>query len=176
MNPTGSEPEIPDIKDIIPPEPLTSIWPIIFWIAGALLVFVLLAGLLYFFILKDRNRKAPPLSPQQIALRKLREIAEKAAQLTPNEFSLQVSEALKDYLSQRFGDQLRFETSEEFITRLSQSSEGKLPDSKRELVAGFVQISDEIKFGRPPDAEEKKPHLLQQALSVVEDPIQLKSH
>lgn len=176
MNPTGADTDIPDIKDIIPPEPLTSIWPLVFWISGALLVLITLSGLLYFFVLKDRSRKSPALSPQQIALRKLREIAEKAGKLTPNEFSLQVSETLKDYLSQRFGDPLRYETSEEFIARLSQSPDVKLPDSKRELVAGFVQISDEIKFGRPPDAEEKKPHLLQQAQSVVEDTIPLETH
>ena len=176
MNPTGAETDIPDIKDIQVPEALTSIWPLVFWIAGALLVLAVVGGLLYFFYLKDRNRQGPRLSPQQVALRRLREIAAKSGELTPNEFSLQVSETLKDYLSERFGDPLRYETSEEFIARLSQSPNNRLPDSKRQLVAGFVQISDEIKFGRPPDAEERKPHLLQQAQTVVEDSIPMETH
>jgi len=176
MNPTGANPDVPDvpdIKDVLPPDPVADYTPLLIGIAVVILLLVLVGSLLWFFLLKDRNRSRVPANPQQIALKKLREIAERAAELSPNEFSLQVSETLKDYLSARFGDPLRYETSEEFIARLSADGNARLPESKRNLVAGFVQISDEIKFGRPPDAEEKKPTLMQQARSVVEDPIEI---
>ena len=167
MNPSGLETDLPDIQDIIPPEPITNIWPLIGWIAIGVLAVALLVWLLVHFMILDRRRPAPQRSPQQIALQKLGEIARNAGELTPNEFSLQVSDTLKDYLSARFGDPLRFETSEEFLSRISNSPVEWLSAEKRDTVAQFVSISDEIKFGRPPDAEARKPLLLDQARAVI---------
>ncbi|MCB1077034.1 MAG: hypothetical protein KDM64_04305, partial [Verrucomicrobiae bacterium] len=66
------------------------------------------------------------------------------------------------------GDPVRFETGEEFLYRLNQAQANALPMSVREEVGNFLSVSEEIKYGRPPDAEARKLPLLAQAREIIQ--------
>lgn len=162
-----SDSSIPDIKDIVVPDPLPNYWPLIIGLGIGLLAVALLAvgGYHLFRYLRRRRERT---DPQLVALGRLQALGRKGGLLSPNEFSLQVSEALKDYLSERFGDPLRYETGEEFLARLSKAQTGsRLPVSLCNKLAHFVHTSEELKFGLPPDAETRKAPLLVQAQEIV---------
>jgi hypothetical protein len=167
MNPPEGTADLPDIKDIAGPETLPDIWELLV-VAGMVVVGLLLATALAIFIFRRLSRKATRAqSPFQIARRRLDDLERQIAELTPNVFSVAVSDTLKDYLSQRYGDAVRYETSEEFLQRLSQARANALPLSTREDVASFLTVADEIKYGRPPDAEAGKVPLLDQARLII---------
>ena len=169
MSPSAtSAPPLPDIKDIADPDSLLSAGEIVA-LVGFLLALLGLLGVGGYFAWRALNRKpSTQRTPQQIARYRLEELEDEARNLSPNEFSLAVSETLKDYLAARFRDPVRFETSEEFLWRLSEARAQSLPPNLRDDVAGFLSISDEIKYGRPPDAEARKLPLLEKARVVVE--------
>ena len=164
MPPT--DPPVPDIKDIVIPDPLPDYWPLVIGLGIGLVIVALVAagGFFLYRYLRSREEKA---DPRQVALRCLQVIRMKGGQLSSNEFSLRVSEALKDYLSEQYGDPLRYETSEEFLLRMSEAPAASVPVSIQKKLVEFVRISDEVKFGLPPDAEHKKAPLLAQAQEII---------
>lgn len=167
-SPDSSAP-LPDIREIAGPDSLLSVWEIV----GLIGVLVLLLGLLvaggWIFFHYHRKSKRIPRTPKSIARERLKVLSQQIDDLSPNEFALEASEALKDYLAARFGDPVRFETSEEFLARLSTARSAiKLPPELRDRVATFLSSSDEIKYGRIPDAARHKQALWQQALEVIE--------
>ena len=169
MNPTqeGNAP-LPTIRDEIQgPDTLPNVWETIALVAGIVVGVLALAALIYFLYRKLVVTKKPPLTPLTIARRRLREIAAQIETMESNAFSLALSDTLKDYLSARFGDPLRYETSEEFLVRLSGAEESALPTSLRDGVAEFLSVADEIKYGRPADAEQRKAPLLERARSLL---------
>ncbi len=168
MNPTEGNPPLPTIRDQVQgPETLPAVWESIVFVAGIVLGVLLLAALIFFLYRKLVVKKTPPPPPLFIARRRLREIAEQIEVMESNVFSLALSDTLKDYLSARFGDPLRFETSEEFLVRLSEAESSALPTSLREQIVGFLSVADEMKYGRPADAERRKEPLLDQARTVL---------
>ncbi|MCB1232235.1 MAG: hypothetical protein KDN19_18435 [Verrucomicrobiae bacterium] len=167
MNPTEGNPPLPDIKDIAGPETLPSVWETVALIAGIVIGVLLLAALIYFLYRKLVVTKKPPLTPLTIARRRVREIGGQIDVLESNAFSLALSDALKDYLSARFGDPLRYETSEEFLVRIASAQETALPGSVRDGVTEFLSVADEIKYGRPADGELRKQPLLEKAGSIL---------
>lgn len=169
MNPPEGTAELPDIKDIAGPETLPDFWE---WLAmaGMVVVGLLLVMALTLFLFRRLSRsRATALSPLLIARRQLDDLERRSAELSPNAFSVAVSDTLKNYLSQRFGDPVRYETSEEFLLRLSQAKANALPLSTRQAVVDFLSMADEIKYGRPPDAEAGKMPLLEQARVVTRE-------
>ncbi|MCB1234440.1 MAG: hypothetical protein KDM91_05170 [Verrucomicrobiae bacterium] len=156
----------PDIRDVIAPEaPPNYLLMAVVGLCG--LLFLAAITMLIVMILRSQARKRAELTPGAIARKRLEALRARAAEMPPNSFSLGVSEALKDYLNGRFGDAFRFETSEEFLERVSGMAAGRLPEKIGAGVAKFVTLSDEIKFGRPPDAEARKAPLLELALEIV---------
>lgn len=169
MNPTaeGNAP-LPTIRDEVQgPETLPNLWETVALVAGIVIGIALLAALIFFLYRKLVVKKKPPTPPVIIARRRVREIAKKTDTLEPNAFSLALSDTLKDYLAARFGDPLRYETSEEFLVRLSEAEASALPVSLREQIVGFLSVADEMKYGRPADAEARKAPLLEQACTIL---------
>lgn len=167
MPPESGASPLPDIKDIAGPDSLPSLWETIGLFAGIVAGLALLVGAaVWIFRATSRGRTAG-LSPLQQARQRLTELAAQADTLPTNAFSVAVSDTLKDFLSQRFGDPVRFETSEEFLVRLSQTGATTLPPATREAVARFLGMADEIKYGRPRDAEGKKLPLLELARETI---------
>lgn len=169
MSPTAtSPPPLPDIKDIADPDSLLSAGELLALAGFLLAVLGLLGAGGYVFYRYLSKTRTVARSPQQVARRRLEDLEDEADALSANQFSLAVSETLKDYLAARFGDPVRYETSEEFLWRLSEARVDSLPPNLRDEVAGFLSLSDEIKYGRPPDAEARKIPLLEKARVVVE--------
>lgn len=167
-NPDTSE--LPDIQDIVSPEALPSYLLIIVGIVGGLLFVAALIGLIIYFVRKDKNsiRQIPA---GRVALKKLDELESQADTLPANVFSLQVSDVLKIYLKERFRDSFRYETSEEFIHRLSSQPSNTIPQSLQNDLANFVGLCDELKFARPAHADSNKLPLLEGARRIIREPI-----
>lgn len=164
--------ELPDIQDIISPQASLSYgWIIIIAVVGVLVV-ALVIFLLVYFIRKDNNR-SHQIPAGRIALKKLDELETQTSTLSANVFSLQVSDILKDYLKERFKDSFRYETSEEFIKRLSSGASRSLPQSLQTDLANFVGLCDQLKFARFANAEDHKLPLLAEARRIIREPINI---
>lgn len=166
-NPDTSE--LPDIQDIIPPETLPNYWLIIISILGGLLFLGGLIWLMVYFIRKDQ-RRAHRIPAGRVALQKLDELKKEISTLTANAFSLKVSDILKDYLQDRFHDSFRYETSEEFLSRLSTVPSNPLPQRLQTSLTNFVGLCDELKFARPANADANKLPLLEEARRIIREP------
>lgn len=156
-----------DIEGIIVLAPEASPWP---WIAGGLAALLVLAllGVLLWFVLSRLLGKPRPISPLATARRGLRDIESEKAGLSPNDASLRISEVLKDFLQESFADPLRFETAQEFLARHARPGTTRLPQAAHQDLRSFVTMSEELKFGHPPDAERKVDSLLQLARNVLD--------
>lgn len=155
-----------DIKGIIVLEPDPGILPLVIWLAVVAGI-LLLVALLVWLIFRFGKRKEPKLSPEVAARRRLHRIEAEKTTLAPNEMALEISDALKDYLQERYKDPLRFETAQEFLARYVQPDQFLLPAPVHQDLRSFVIMSEEVKFGNPPDAERKIRHLFQLAHNVI---------
>ena len=97
------------------------------------------------------------------------------ATLSINVFSLKVSDILKDYLQDRFQDSFRYETSEEFLGRLSANTTTPLPQGLQTRVKNFVGLCDELKFSRSANADSNKLPLLEEARLIIREPANVES-
>mgnify|MGYP003583663614 CR=1 FL=1 len=90
----------------------------------------------------------PPVPPHEIALNALADLRAKgwieALQIEP--FYVALSGIVRRYLEGRFGLRAPERTTEEFIRDALSSK--KLSDAHRDLVAGFLEQSDLVKFAR----------------------------
>ncbi len=133
---------LPDIQDIILPEALLSYWLII--IASVIgLIYVIGMAYLVFTLLRKNKTSSRRPPADRIALEKLDELEQQVEQTPANELSLQVSDILKDYLKQRFHDSFRYETSEEFIQRLSTEAAKSLPLNLKTNLSNFMGVCDQ---------------------------------
>ena len=157
-------PAADELYDIVVLEPVPPIWPQVFWSVFGILLLVGLCVAIWYFL----NRKSSGAEVTALGKVKARlvEIEKTRFDLAPNQFSLAVSDALKNYLSEKFNDPLRYETSQEFLKRTSQTK-NNLPESARPILLDFLAESDEAKFGHSPDAGSKLLPLLQRADEVV---------
>lgn len=154
-----------ELYDIVVLKPEKSIWPLVIFISLACL---LVGGLIWMGIYLLRSRRQPVRreTPAGVALRRLRELEQSHGDLDPNHFSLAVSETLKDFLSATFGDPVRFETTQEFLSRVSWQGT-KLPSAAQQSLKDFLVAAEEVKFGHAPDAKQKTLPLLHRANELV---------
>lgn len=153
------------LYDIVVLAPEESIWPLVLFIGLACL---LLGGLVWmgFFLLRSRRSPTARETPFGEARRRLRELEQSHDELEPNRFSLAVSETLKDFLAATFADPVRFETTQEFLSRVSWQGT-KLPSAAQQSLREFLIASEEVKFGNAPDADRKTLPLLHRANELV---------
>lgn len=156
-----------DILDIVVLEPRESFTSVAFWLILAALVLAVLGVALWLFFRSRSKRNATP-PPEIRVAQSLKRLQVEREQLEPNHFSLRVSDALKDFLTEKFGEPVRYETTQEFLKRSSESG-SRLPGAAKESLAKFLIASDELKFGNPVDADEKTEPLLQKAGQVIQD-------
>jgi len=157
-----------DIRDIVEIAPEASMWPIIFWAAIALSIVGLILWLILFLVRRGKKR-AFEAAPHAVALRSLHRLEAALSGMEPNAFGLEVSETLKNFLSAKFNDPIRYETAEEFLHRFANSSipVTHLPTAVHQNLRTFVSTSEEIKFGKAPDARGKMKPLLTLATTIV---------
>ncbi|GEM_PF-461346 len=154
-----------ELYDIVELAPATSIWRIVFY---SLLTLLLLAGvtLIAWYFLKSRRPVAAKDSPVLIAQRQLRDLEQSEGEHDPNRYALALSETLKDFLAATFADPVRYETTQEFLGRLSRQGTSLPPAAQQEL-RDFLIAAEEVKFGNAPGSEARTAPLLQKAKNLL---------
>lgn len=156
-----------DIYDIVVLEPRESLLPALLWGAGVLLVLLILIGLLLWWLLK-RKSSDPVLSARGKVNQKLRQLEIRENTMEPNRFAQELSDTLKDYLTEKYRDPVRYETAQEFLRRSSEPGASILPEAAAEELREFLTVSEEVKFGNSAHATSRTSLLLQRARSVVD--------
>jgi hypothetical protein len=131
-----------DIRDIRGPKPVPSIsLPLLLAAAGALLI----AGGYAAWRWKQRRTPQPVKLPFELALERLD--AARALMRPDNArlFSIEVSDAVRDYIEQRFHAMAAHRTTHEFLHDLLGSSDQLLAEH-RTLLADFLNLCDLAKF------------------------------
>ncbi len=164
-----SSTEMPDILDIYIPEPPPNYMAMALWIALALALAIVVTWLLVYFIRQDKLRRSQPSGPRTVALSRMSRLESEAASMTPSEFGLRLSDIIKDFLHANYGDRFRFETAEEFLSRFNDTTTSGLPPVTRQSLTHFVDLCEELKFGRPGDASQRCQPLLEEARCIVND-------
>ncbi len=153
------------IFDIVIPAPEPSWSGILGVLFLALGIFGILLGLILFLLRhRDRGEKGP--SPGQRVARELDGIDRLREDMEPSRFALAISEALKNYLAERFRDPVRYETTPEFLRRVS-LAESSLPPAAVQELRDFLTAAEEVKFGRPADAADLAAPLMRSARQLV---------
>lgn len=144
------------------------------WIALAILAALAAAVLaLRKFLLTPRTflHMAPVIPPDQIALAALEALRQKgwieALKIEP--FYVALSDIVRRYLEARFGLRAPERTTEEFIRDALSSR--KLSDIHRDLVTGFLEQSDLVKFARHAPGAADMHHALDSAERLVRETI-----
>ncbi len=167
----GDSPGAEDIRDIMVRRPPPSPLPWILWsIAIGFILLALFFGLRWFL----RRHRPQPLGPppEAVARERLSAIRAQVEELAPNRASLEISETLKDFLSARYRDPIRYETAEEYLNRMMQArhdaTANRLRPELLEEVRSFISISEQLKFARLNEARSHVPALIEQAERIVE--------
>ncbi|MAS93282.1 MAG: hypothetical protein CMO55_08805 [Verrucomicrobiales bacterium] len=161
QQPIGDDELYPNWEYIPKPSP----WPMIFWIVLALLVIAIAVGVLvYALIIKKRT--APGASPAAQARQRFSQLEQKREIMELGEYSQALSDTLKDYLSAKFQDPVRYETSYEFLQRIS-SRETKLPDAAQQELGHFLVESEELKFANLDEDEATAVPLARRAENIL---------
>lgn len=141
-----------DLRDIVPPVRIPSVWD---WLGWVLLVLVVAAGVALLTWWWRRPRPAPAAPPPEPPHVRARRRLEAALGLLadPRAFCVAVSDALRWYLEERFEFRAPERTTEEFLEELRQTDR-LLPDQK-EVLGDFLRRCDLVKFARyEPDRSE----------------------
>ena len=134
------------------------------WIAAAVLLLILL--LVIPIILRKRRKPIDPTAARRAALAQaLREIDD-ASSLAPRLAAVQVSLAIRRYLSTATQDPSLFETHEEFLARHPSLSHWNA-DSVDALVATLKHLA-EIKYRPPTDASPSPADFLTESRSLLQ--------
>lgn len=156
-----------DISDIIIEEPPPNLTP---FVLGGIGVIALGIGVYYALKKYLGGRSQPPGPPAEVVARKrLKQIEIEMDESSPNHVSIETSNVVKDLLSTRFGDPIRYETAEEYLGRISRNEPGEgISPTLIELVRNFMSIGQELKFAQLNEARVRLPDLIDQAKKIVE--------
>lgn len=160
------DPPPDDIYDIVVLAPKDSLLPMLLWILGIILLFLAIGLGLWWFLRKRSS--APTATPRGRVLQRLRLLEVREGTMEPNRFSQELSDALKDYLAENYGDPVRYETTQEFLHRSSGADASTIPQAAREELKHFLTVSEEVKFGNSSNAASLTSDLLRRAHSVVD--------
>lgn len=155
-----------DIYDIVVLAPKDPVWPIYLGIALFLLVLVAVGLAIWWW--RQRNQgKNIALSPESRAAKKLHHLKQQHDSLETSQFTLALSETIKDYLAEKFDDPVRFETTPEFLVRISRER-SKMPDAAQQELQQFLATTEELKFGNIDIAKEQTYPLFDAASRIID--------
>jgi hypothetical protein len=130
-----------DIRDIRGPKYVLPDWVLPAAILGSLVIVAAVYGIWRW----RRNRRAAPLLPFEIALRRLDDIRTLMRPAQAREFSTAASDIVRWYIEQRFDVTATRRTTEEFLHDLLQNSNASLARHQG-LLGDFLYQCDFVKF------------------------------
>jgi len=138
-----------DLRDIRGPIPIPPGWlvPAIVVAVGAALGAI--AFLAERWWRRRKLRPKPGPSPEAVALERLAAARRLMEPPRPREFGAAVSDAIRCYVEDRFGERAGRRTTDELLRELAHAPESPLA-SQRELLADFLAHCDLAKFARLP--------------------------
>jgi hypothetical protein len=163
--PTASASGQPDdIYDIRPPyfylKPLTWLWILL----GVLAAIALVVGLWRWLApLAERRAK----TPYEQALERLEKARSMLNEQDPEPYAVFVSETIRNYLGQRFKTPSTRRTTEEFLRQMQADAGTPLLAAHRDLLRGFLEACDLVKFAHYQPARDELEQVQQRAVSFV---------
>jgi len=152
-----------DIYDIRPPyfylKPLTWLWVLLGALAAIALAVVLWIWLKPLHILR-------PKSAYELALEKLEKARALLNENNPEPYAVLVSETIRNYLGQRFHTPSTRRTTEEFLRQMQADTNTPLAEH-RDLLRGFLEACDLVKFAHYQPGRDELEQVQQRAVSFV---------
>lgn len=164
-----SAPQPQPLRDIRGPIDIESPWT---WLWAALALAAVTAGIVLAWRWWRRKQESggtgtPALSPEEAARRRLQAALDWIED--PERFAVEVSEAARKYLEDRFGLRAPERTTEEFLAELSGSV--ALDGRHKELLADFLTRCDLVKFARAVVDRPELEALHRAAVRLVEETV-----
>ncbi|MDG2124269.1 MAG: hypothetical protein P8J87_11250 [Verrucomicrobiales bacterium] len=163
------EEEIPDIRDIVPPEQLVDPRLLTIVIVLASLALITALAFLIFTKRSKAHRSRPPRLPRppsEIALAELEKIKSAADGLSASEIADQVSTSIDTFLHRQHGVPARFRTVDELTRRRSPEDPPPLPAIQH--FAPLLDHLETLKFSSPVRKKENAQALIGQALTLIQ--------
>jgi hypothetical protein len=155
-----------DIRAIKAPVEIPNPWLWVFWSAGILLLLIIMAVVVRFWLRAKRQRSLPiPVPPHVRARQRI-----DAALLLigdPRAFAIAVSDAIRIYLEERFTLRAPERTTEEFLRDLQTTPALTAP--QKSSLAAFLEQCDLVKFARVEPPESALRELHESALRLVHE-------
>jgi hypothetical protein len=160
----GASGQADDIYDIRPPyfylKPLTWLWILLGVLAAVALVFAL-----WRWLAPLAARRA--LTPYEQALERLEKARTMLNEKDPEPYAVFVSETIRNYLGQRFKTPSTRRTTEEFLRQMQADAGTPLLATHRDLLRGFLEACDLVKFAHYQPARDELEQVQQRAVSFV---------
>jgi hypothetical protein len=157
-----------DILGINGPVDIPSGWEWLWWTLGILALAALVFYLTKKFLGRVKVVRAPVvprIPPHTVARRKLSEAMRWIGD--PYRFCTAVSDALREYLERQFDLHSPERTTDEFLDELRHDE--SLNRTQKDLVAGFLNECDLVKFAKENPTQDQLEKLHRTALSLVEE-------
>jgi hypothetical protein len=152
-----------DIYDIR--QPYFSLVPLTWlWITLAVLALIGLGVTLWFWLAPLRARRAK--TAYELALEKLEKARAMLNEKDPEPYAVFVSETIRTYLGQRFHSPSTRRTTEEFLRQMQTDTTTPLA-AHRDLLRGFLEACDLVKFAHYEPGREELEQVQQRAVSFV---------
>ena len=155
-----------DIRAIKPPVEIPNPWLWVLWIAGVLLFLFLVALVVGIWLAARQRRNIPVPVPPHV---RARQRIDAALQLIgdPRAFCIEVSDAVRIYLEERFTLRAPERTTEEFLRDLQETA--ALTLQQKASLGMFLEQCDLVKFARVEPPESALRELHESALRLVHE-------
>jgi hypothetical protein len=164
--PPAASTDTNDLRGIKPPVEIPSGWAWLGWVLGSLALALAGLALWRWWRMKASTPVVvPPVPPHVRAKRRLQEALRLIADARL--FCIAVSDALRDYLEERFRLRAPERTTEEFLQDLRQTTH--LNAAQKLSLADFLERCDLVKFARLEPTEAALRELHESALRLVEE-------
>jgi hypothetical protein len=164
--PTTASVATNDIRPIKPPVPISNPWAWFWW---ALVLSLVAAALLAAMFWRKRKRAMPPpvpfIPPHVRAKQKLAEALLHISD--PRIFCIEVSDAVRWYLEDRFDFRAPERTTEEFLVELQGTP--RLSSTQKTSLGVFLESCDLVKFAKYEPTEQALRELHESACRLVDE-------
>jgi len=162
---------VQEIRDIRGPveipnpykKPVTTAGIVIFIVALSVIIF------LYRRLRGSFRKDPPPLpDPHTRAIDAIVSSRKLLSETTAEDYTLTLSEALRDYISEILDMKAGEQTSDEFLKKISSTKKGLIPEKQAAKLEDFLAQCDLVKFARIPLTERELETLYTSARSFVD--------